>query len=270
MKNPMSPVTQVAPSGSAAADPAVGAPDRGVAAGAGSAAGGTLDDVQVAGWLKQHPDFFDSHEDLLASFRIRHPQGGKTISLVERQVLVLRERNKALEARMSDLIRIGQENDAIGARLQALTQDLLRTREPANLPAALLEGLQAGFGVPQVAIRLWGIQGVGAPFDDAVSPGLQRRAGDLRQPYCGPNSFPEAAAWLPQAGAETGSMALLALRGTRPAGESAARAVAGVGDVFGLLVLGSPDAARFQAGMGTAFLERIAAIASGSLSRLLG
>lgn len=221
----------------------------------------SLDDAGVAHWLRTHPDFFELHPEVLADVRLRDPHRGRTISLVERQVLVLRERSKALEARMAELIRIGRENDAIGVRLQELTRDLLCTREGPQLPAVLFRGLQTGFGVPQVAIRLWGIGGIGSPFSDPVSEALRRRAEDWRQPYCGPNSHPEPAAWLPGAGEETKSIALLALR-MRPA--TGARA-----EAFGLLVLGSDDAARFQAGMGTAFLERIAEIASASLSRLL-
>jgi uncharacterized protein YigA (DUF484 family) len=222
----------------------------------------SLDDAAVAHWLLTHPDFFEQHPDVLADVRLREPHRGRTISLVERQVLVLRERSKALEARMAELMRIGRENDAIGMRLQELTWDLLCTREGAHLPAVLFRGLQTGFGVPQVAIRLWGIEGIGSPFSDPVSEGLRRRVEEWRQPYCGPNSHAEPAAWLPGAGEETKSIALLSLR-MRPATGAHGEAA------FGLLVLGSGDAARFQAGMGTAFLERIAEIASASLSRLV-
>lgn len=225
---------------------------------------GAITDVQVVQWLLSHPDFFEVHADVLADIRLRHPQRGRAISLIERQILVLRDRNQALEASMADLIRIGQENDAIALRLGAFTQDLLSVRDGAQLPTVLLEGLRTGFGVPQVALRLWGIQSLGSPHGDEVTPGLRRKAGELQKPYCGPNSHPEPAAWLETAGEATGSMALLALRG----GKSPKRSGSGPAP-FGLLVLGSPDPARFQAGMGTAFLERIAEIAGASLSRLL-
>lgn len=247
----MSSVTQAAPS-EQVAQPAQQVP--------GSVS--DVDDVQVAHWLRTHPDFFDLHPDVLADARLREPHRGRTISLVERQVMVLRERNQALEGKMAELIRIGRENDEIGMRLQDLTRDLLGTRDRANLPTVLFEGLQVGFGVPQVAMRFWGIEDIGSPFSDPVSAGLRRRVEDWRQPYCGPNSHPEPAAWLPGGGEETRSVALLALR-IGPA--TAARDET----AFGLLVLGSADAARFQAGMGTAFLERIAEIAGASLSRLL-
>ncbi len=260
----MSPVTQAAlPESTGPGGPgepvaaAATRDDRIIIEEAGGRDAPVVDDVLVADWLHANPGFFDRHAELLAEVRIRHPHGGRAISLVERQVLVLRERNKALESKMADLIRIGQENDAIGTRLQQLTRDLLRAGDPALLPSILVDGLQIGFAVPQVAIRLWGIDGLEPPFGDEVSAEMRRRMDEMTQPYCGPNSHPEAAGWLPGGGEATASLAMLALRvGASP-------------DAFGMLVLGSPDAARFQAGMGTAFLARIAEIASASLSRLL-
>ena len=255
-------IGQPAPSSDSAAGPAVAAV---AAAKPAEAPPLALGDDLVADWLHAHPDFFDRHADVLSEVTLRHPHGGRAISLVERQVLVLRERNKALESKMAELIRIGQENDAIGGRLQQLTEDLLRAGHPAKLPALLVEGLLNGFALSQVAIRLWGIDGVEAPFCAEVSPEIRRRIDELAKPYCGPNSFPEAAAWLPGGGEQTASMAMLALRRVDAGAIRDAQGVAqpltgSLGDAFGILVLGSDDAARFQAGMGTAFLERIAEI----------
>ncbi|MGE0796757.1 MAG: DUF484 family protein [Lautropia sp.] len=219
-------------------------------------AGDALDDQRVAAWLAERPEFFDVHADLLADVRIKDAHGGRAISLVERQVRVLREKCQALEGRMAELIRIGQENDAIGARLQRLTRELLRAGDARELPALLAAGLADGFAVPQVAIRLWRVGDVAAPYGEPVSAELRRRADELTQPYCGPNAHPEAAGWLPGGGADTASIALLALRvGANP-------------DAFGLLVMGSADAGRFQAGLGTAFLAQLGEVAGAALSRL--
>jgi uncharacterized protein len=82
-------------------------------------------------------------------------------------------------------------------------------------------------------------------------------ANSIKQPYCGPNAEFQPASWLPDEGSSTRSVALLPLRkGLDPT-------------AFGLLVLGSADAGRFQMGMGTAFLERIAETASAALSKLI-
>ena len=213
----------------------------------------------VAQYLRDNPSFFDVHAELLASVTVPHPHGGRAVSLVERQVDVLREKHKVLEMRLADLIRIGQENDAITDKLQRWSRQLLLAAEPASLAQVAIDGLQTGFSVPQVALRLWHLREAyrdlpaGAPVEvEAVT-----LTNSIQQPYCGPNVDFQVAGWLPGGGETTRSIALLPLRkGLDP-------------NAFGLLVLGSPDPGRFQTGMGTAFLERIAETASAALSRLV-
>ncbi len=213
----------------------------------------------VAQYLRSHPEFFESHAELLASITVPHPHGGRAISLQERQLEVLREKHRLLEVRLADLIRIGQENDAITDKLQRWTRQLLLVVEAEKLPQTLLDGLQTGFNVPQLAMRLWSVRepfrGLSCAAPAAVD--AITLANSIKQPYCGPNADFQAATWLPEGGSATRSIALLPLRkGLDP-------------NAFGLLVLGSPDPGRFQSGMGTAFLERIAETASASLSRLV-
>ena len=83
-------------------------------------------------------------------------------------------------------------------------------------------------------------------------------ASSLTQPYCGVNSGFEAVNWLKDS-ATALSLALIPLRDG---------AVNTTVPAFGMLVLASPDPQRFQSGMGTDFLERIAELASAALSRL--
>jgi uncharacterized protein len=215
---------------------------------------------QVAQYLRENPGFFDLHADMLAAITVPHPHGGRAVSLVERQVDILRDKNKALELRLADLLRIGQENDAISERLHRWTRDLLRVRDPAQLPSVAIDGIGAAFTVPQVALRLWRVDGAyrGLSFAQDVEPEMVALADSIKQPYCGPNADFKAATWLPGGGADTRSIALLPLRvGFAP-------------ESFGLLVMGSPDPDRFQTGMGTAYLERIAELASAALSKLVG
>ena len=212
----------------------------------------------VARYLRDNPGFFDAHADLLASIRVPNAHGGRAISLQERQLEVMREKFKLLELRLAELVRTGQENEAIADRLQKWTRQLLLAAEPRALPEAVVDGMRGIFAVPQVALRLWGVRGEFLPLECAapVEVDVIALANSMKQPYCGPNSEFLAAAWLPGGGAETKSIALLPLRkGVDP-------------NAFGLLVLGSADPERFQARMGTAFLERIAETASAALSRL--
>ena len=173
---------------------------------------------------------------------------------------MLRERHRALELKLAGLIRLGEENDAIGAKVQRWTRDLLLASDPEQLPTIVSDGLAANFSVPQVAMRLWELRGdfSGRDFAQPVASDVVTLASSMTQPYCGPNSDFQAATWLPDGGRDTRSIALLPLRkGSDPKS-------------FGLLVLGSADADRFHSGMGTSFLERIAETSSAALARLAG
>jgi uncharacterized protein YigA (DUF484 family) len=212
----------------------------------------------IAQYLADHPDFFDQHPELLAGMQLPHPHNGQAISLVERQSLMLRERIKSLELRVAEMVRHGQENDAIADKLVHWTRALLLADDPAALPASLISELKRAFDVPYAALRLWSA-GAAVADQDCAQPVAQDTislADSMRVPFCGSNVGFEAASWLEEAGASVQSLALLPLRvGADP-------------QTFGLLVLGSADKDRFQVTMGTAFLERIAELASAALARL--
>ncbi len=212
----------------------------------------------VARYLLENPGFFEAHVELLGSITVPHPHGSRAISLHERQLEVLREKLRVYEMKLAELVRIGQENDAIAEKLNRWTRRLLLAAEPQQLPEIVVDGLCTIFSVPQVAMRLWGLRDgyIGLECAQPVAVDAITLANSMKQPFCGPNSDFHAATWLPEGGAATHSIALLPLRkGVDP-------------KAFGLVVLGSPDPERFQSGMGTAFLERIAETASAALSRL--
>ena len=218
----------------------------------------TIGADEVARYLRDNPGFFESHSELLAAITVPHPHGGRAISLQERQLEVLREKLRAHELKLVELLRIGQENDAIGEKLQRWTRQLLLVADPARLPEVVVDGLRTVFSVPQVAMRLWGLREahLGLECAQPVPVDVITLANGMTQPFCGPNNAFQAATWLPDGGADTRSIALLPLRkGVDP-------------NAFGLIVLGSADPERFRSGMGTAFLERIAETASAALSRL--
>ena len=91
----------------------------------------------VASYLQQHPEFFEEYADLLADIYIPHPHGGRAIPISERQILTLRERGKQLETKLREVIRFGEENDAIGEKVQRLSVALLVARDLATLTSAL-------------------------------------------------------------------------------------------------------------------------------------
>src|SRR5690606_28285610 len=120
--------------------------------------------------------------------------------------------------------------------------------------------LQSQFMVPQVALKVWDVDERYAqePYAQGVSEDAKTFASSLTQPYCGVHSGFEAVNWLDDPSTAM-SVALIALR---------PGAVNSPGPAFGMLVLASPDPQRFQSGLATDFLERIAELASAALSRL--
>ena len=218
----------------------------------------TEDDI--ANYLANTPDFFQRHAELLASVQLNSPHGNRAVSLQERQAEMLREKIRVLELRMMDMIRHGNENMVIAARLQRWALHLLAAPADASLPATIVCEIQNQFMVPQAALRFWNVgqRYEGEPFAQDVSDDVRSFASSLTLPYCGVNSGFEAAQWLEDP-ALAASLAMIPLRdGPVDAGTPAC----------GLLVLASPDSQRFTGGMGTDFLERIAELASAALARL--
>jgi uncharacterized protein len=214
----------------------------------------TEDDI--AAYLANTPGFFERHAELLASVQLASPHGTRAVSLQERQMDMLRERIKGMERRFMDMVRAGNDNAAIAQRMHGWTGEVLRAGTAEALHQALTDGLQARFMVPQVALRLWGVPGGDLPWATPVGEDVKTFAASLSAPFCGLNVGFEAAQWLgnhPPAQ----SLAMIPLR--RQPGDVAC---------LGLLVLGSPDALRYQADMGTEFLDQVGDIAGAALARL--
>jgi hypothetical protein len=218
----------------------------------------TEDDI--ANYLANTPDFFERHAQLLASVQLTSPHGNRAVSLQERQAEMLREKIKALEHRVMDMVRNGNENMIIADRLHRWARAVFLVQSGRALPATITTELAAQFMIPQVAIKVWGVDAKYGqePFADGVTEDAKSFASSLTQPYCGVNSGFEAVNWLVDP-ATALSVALIPLREGQ---------VDAMTPAFGMLVLASPDPQRFASGMGTDFLESIAELSSAALSRL--
>ncbi len=216
----------------------------------------TEDDI--ANYLANAPDFFERHADLLAAVQLTSPHSRRAVSLQERQAEMLREKIKLLEHRLMDMMRIGNENVLLSDRLLRWAASLFTLTDAQQMPRLVAEQIRDQFAVPQVGIKVWGVNAAWArePFAQGASDDAQLFASSLGEPFCGANTGFEAVTWLddPQAAA---SIALLPLR-------NAPR----TGPAFGMIVLASPDSQRFHSGMGTEFLQHLGDIASAALQRM--
>lgn len=214
----------------------------------------------ITDYLQQNPEFFERHAEMLTGVRLISGHGPRAVSLQERQAEMLREKIKGLEHRIIDMMGHSSENTVTANKIHQWTCALAKVQDLRELPHVVTASLQNIFAVPQVALRLWsvGAAHAGSVYTMGVSEDAKSFASSLTTPYCGENLGFETARWLVKPEAAQ-SLALLTLHD---------------GDVndptntFGMLVMGSHDINRFDANMGVDFLERIAQLASASLSRL--
>lgn len=208
----------------------------------------------VAQYLQEHPQFFNEYADLLADIQINHPQDDKVISLNERQIISLRDRNRVLQDKLLELISFGEENDAIGEKMHRLTIALLAVSNLDELFSALYFSLKEDFAVPFVAMRFWNISKEGnlnLEFSP-VSEDVHAIAESLAQPYCGNHIANEIKQWFGENAEHLNSFAMIPLNTVQ---------------TIGLIVLGSPDAERFYPEMGTLHLKRLGELVCTSITR---
>ena len=225
-----------------------------------------ITEEDIANFLVNTPDFFERNAELLAAVRLNSPHGTRAVSLQERQADMLREKIRALEMRLMDMMRHGTDNEVLIERMQRWVKTLLMTANARDLPYTIADHIQHDFMVPQVAIKVWGVtvDYQIEPFAVGVGDEVKTFAETLSTPYVGMNQNFEAVKWLLEPSAAQ-SVAMVALRATR-ADDTPQTATKQ--PVIGLLVMASPDAQRYHEGMGTAFIERLGDLASAALSHL--
>jgi len=212
---------------------------------------------EIAQYLQDNPQFFEEHADLISRLVIPHPHGGRTISITERQMLGLRDKNKLLEGKMSELLQFGEENDSISEKMHRLGVAMIAAASFQSVLHTLNFHLRDDFAIPHVALRLWGHpeNSDELPEFADVSEKLQVFAETLSEPYCGSTSGFETSSWFGDASSHLRSQALIAMRNG--------------GGTIGMIALGSEEPQRFYAGMGTLYLERLGEMASAALARVL-
>jgi len=191
---------------------------------------------EVAIYLQNNPQFFEEHAETLVQITLPHPHGGRTISLSERQLLALREKNKELEKKLSEMLTFAKENDALQHKVHEFVVALFAARDLTTLREMIPHLLRDIFAVPHTVLRLWQLN----PPSAEVLMFAEAQA----QPVCLHQAAHDTAAWFGESAAQLHSYAYLPLHQGN--------------ETIGLLVLASEDKQRFYPEMGTVFLQRIA------------
>lgn len=213
-----------------------------------------LEPEQIAAYLQEHLDFFELHQDLLADLRLPHDTG-TAVSLVERQVAILRERNIDMRHRLSKLLDNARDNDKLFDKTKRLVLSLLEGQDMGDIIDALYYSFDKDFGIHYTSLILFG-------NSDRV-PGSQAKVvtiADAREfigpliknnrAMCGTLAGPELEFIFGEHAKHIGSVATVPLVH---------------GSAFGLLSIGNRDPHYYRSSMGTLFLGYIAEV----LNRLL-
>ena len=210
-----------------------------------------LSDADVRGYLAAHPDFFAAHADLLAQLRLPHTPGGATVSLVERQMEMLREQRRDLEARLHELIAIGHGNDALAEKMHRLACRLVRARGLVARLDAMESSLREDFAAPDFVLVLTRSTPALAAVEARHLRIVPADSADFRsfeslilsgKPRCGHVRDSQRDFLFPASGSAIGSVALVPLT---------------IHHASAVLAIGSPDAHHFNPTMGTEYLARI-------------
>ncbi len=211
-----------------------------------------IDETAVVEYLGAHPEFFESHAALVAQLKLPHVRAdGHTISLVERQVEVLRDRAREHELKFRELIEIGRANDALAEKMHRLARGLIHGRDLVTRFGVIERSLRDDFAADAFVILLHERKVVAAIGEGRALRHVERQDDALRafeslfssgKPRCGQVRDSSRDYLFPSASSEVGSVALVPLG---PGGEQ------------GLLAIASPDADRFNPTMSTDYLARI-------------
>jgi uncharacterized protein len=233
----------------------------------------TAQEHAIADYLRDHPDFFVTHSGLLAEIQIPHPTEG-AISLIERQVAVLRAKNQDLKRQLHALVQVARDNDRLNEQMQRLTLALIEAHDLSATLRVLGDSLHNDFRADALVLGLFADEGQLPHFDDHELLNL-RALSDKDQ---------DAAAFATLLA--TGKPLCGHLRRAQsnflfgtPEHENVASAVVmalntPVADglqpkCLGMFGIGSRDPKRFHAAMGTLFLSYLGELISRAVGRYL-
>ena len=203
----------------------------------------------VVEYLGKNPDLFRDHPELLSRLEVPHTDSGSAVSLVERQVQVLREQNQRIRKQLHELIEIARQNEELARRMHKLSLTLMDAAEPREIFSTLYDNLRKNFHADRVAVRVFGNPAFIDTFAGPEFAGVDAREKSLfktmietHEPICGRMKHQQQVFLFGDEGNEIASSVMVPLHGP---GWS------------GVLSIGSFDPERFQPGMGVELLANL-------------
>lgn len=228
--------------------------------------GHVLTDEDVLRFLSGNPDFFVNNQDILPRLRIPH-ESGAAVSLIERQVSVLRGKCSTLENSLRDLIAVARENESLHQRLHGLLQEIVSTRSLDQIVTLTRDSLRENFNADDVQILLIAskpraprkgaatrrvrkqkpVEGMRILEHDDSSIALFDKLFDDAETVCGLPAEEQLACFVGKQYADIASAALIPLQ---------------YRNRLGVVMLTSRDESRFATGKGVMFLNQLGQLLS--------
>lgn len=213
----------------------------------------SLEAADIAAYLKEHPDFFEQYPQILALMRVTHAGTGTAVSLIERQVSVLRDQNKSLERKLLELVQIARANEQLSRQLHDFASELLGTKSLSDVIAVAQDKIRELFNTDFVALRV--LDAVSDDFaismDEESLEGLFEELIHDNKPVCGRLGAQQSEFLFAGNAGEIRSAALIPLHAAGP---------------LGLLALASRNPQQFSPSMGGLFLSHLGDLVSSALS----
>ncbi|HEY6453602.1 MAG TPA: DUF484 family protein [Steroidobacteraceae bacterium] len=221
----------------------------------------TNEEQVVAQYLQHNVDFFERHPQLLARMRLQHPRNASTVSLIERQVEVLRDKYEAQEQKLAEFVRVARANNLLAEKIHRFTRRLLTTRSRGQAINQIEASLREDFDTFHAVLVL-------AASPEPLLPDAERFVRSVSaddpnyrsfeslfvsaKPRCGQIRDSQREFLFNAEAINIGSVALIPLGGNPAAG---------------LLALGSVDRDRFHPGMSIEFLARMGELITDALAQ---
>lgn len=211
--------------------------------------------MDVASYLRRHPEFLNEFPDLALALRLPREQG-QAASLASYQLDVLRDKNRELNRRLHELVEIAHENEQLMIRVHMLTLSLMRANSLVESVRRVVAGLTEDFHTDLVRLVLFRADAdlpaaewlIVEPHGVAALPAFAEFLA-RREPLCGRLQQDKLDALFAARAGEVRSTVLMPIDG------------------LGMLAIGSHDTDRFHPGMGTVFLKLIAEAIAAAVAR---
>ncbi len=206
---------------------------------------------EILRYLSEHPEFFSKYPQTLRDMEITH-ESGSAISLIEKQVEMLRNQVKSYQVSMDELVEVARENDMLQDRMHRLTLELIDAATFDEVLNALEDELHDDFQADAVELRLFS----STQLKDHLTAELSDQSATFEEffnsntPICGPLAREQIDYIFGAEGDQIASTALIPLKSE---------------GVLGLLAIGSRDPKRFAPQQGTEFLTRLGEVISRTL-----